>query len=557
VKLWDPVSGQEVRTLTGRTGEVVAVAFSPDGTQLASGCALGTVTLWDVASGREIRTLTGTRFGVFSVGYSPDGTRLVSANLDETIRVWDPFSGQELRRLTGRRGIVPVPTIFLLHGMSVAFSPDGKWLASASDAIRLWDARPLTAEVKAEVEALSLLNFLFARPLPQMEVRAVIQQDQTIGEATRSKALELAERFQEETEPSKYYAAAWLVLRHPYANVFICRGALAQMKAACARNSSSAEYRLALAVAHYRLGKFAPEHYREALALLAQCSQDHPVTLAVLAMTHLRLGQKDPGKAFVAQLRQSLEKLPAGADREEAAAFLREAENVLGADPEERLTARLALLSLQIALTPYHPEPYHLRGHANESLGRHDQAIDDYSAALRWQPRGAFLYVDRARVYQQLKDYTKAVADLRKALDLDPGHAIACNTLAWLYVAGPAELRAPQEAVTLAQRAVAKEPGNSSSLNTLGVAFYRAGRFQEAATTLERNSKDLNNQAKGFDLVFLAMSYHQLGEAHKAGDCYDQAVAWQKQAKLSADDAAELDAFRTEAATLLGKAKNP
>src|SRR3989454_7708618 len=78
---------------------------------------------------------------VWSVAFSPDGKRLASASMDQTIKVWDTATGQEALTLKGHTDAV----------WSVAFSPDGKRLVSASDdqTIKVWD--PATGQ-----EALTL-----------------------------------------------------------------------------------------------------------------------------------------------------------------------------------------------------------------------------------------------------------------------------------------------------------------------------------------------------------------------------------------------------------------
>jgi WD40 repeat protein len=82
-------SGREVRTLSGHTGTVNSVAFSPDGRLLASGSSDQTIKLWEVASGREVRTLSGHTYVVWSVAFSPDGRLLASGSGDITIKLWD------------------------------------------------------------------------------------------------------------------------------------------------------------------------------------------------------------------------------------------------------------------------------------------------------------------------------------------------------------------------------------------------------------------------------------------------------------------------------------
>ena len=135
-RLWDVATGERLRTLTGRTGEVWGVAFSPDGRLLATASLDRTARLWDPATGEQGRTLTGHDSGVTGVAFSPDGRLLATADIDRTARLWDPATGEHLRSLTGHDGPV----------WAVAFSPDGRLLATADidRTARLWD--PATGE---------------------------------------------------------------------------------------------------------------------------------------------------------------------------------------------------------------------------------------------------------------------------------------------------------------------------------------------------------------------------------------------------------------------------
>jgi len=95
--------------------------------------AVGTVKLWDVTTGQQIAEFKGHGRGVTKVAFSRDGKWLASGSSDNTIKIWDVATQNELRTLTGHTAGIE----------SLDFSPDGKLLASASDdgSTFLWDTK--------------------------------------------------------------------------------------------------------------------------------------------------------------------------------------------------------------------------------------------------------------------------------------------------------------------------------------------------------------------------------------------------------------------------------
>ena len=134
VKLWDAVTGAELRTLTTNANWQTPVAFSPDGRSLTSGHP---VKLWDVSTGKGHSIPGETLDFPCSAAYSPDGNTLALARVNEPIGLHDLSTKRETRTLTGHAGGVS----------SVAFSPDGRTLASGSgdDTVKLWDVSPYLA----------------------------------------------------------------------------------------------------------------------------------------------------------------------------------------------------------------------------------------------------------------------------------------------------------------------------------------------------------------------------------------------------------------------------
>jgi WD40 repeat protein len=147
----------------------------------------------------------------------------------------------------------------------------------------------------------------------------------------------------------------------------------------------------------------------------------------------------------------------------------------------------------------------------------------------------------------------QTIAHYRQVLDGKPDDPLTCNNLAWAYLTAPAALRDVKAALPLAEKAVALARGNAVYRSTLGLAYYRVGRYREAVDTLRPN---LPSQEDGYlarDLYVLAMSHHRLGEDLAARVYYDWAVRSALRSKeLPPQRLQELSAFRAEAADLLG-----
>ena len=142
-------TGRVASSDEGHTCFVHSLAYSPDGRYFSAATAPGprdpaeallvsvggdgTLVIWDKATDRKL-PIQAHAADIWSVAFSPDGARLASASIDRTVKVWDVATGDEVLSLRGHTGGV----------LGVAFSPDGDLLASAGrdGTVRIWDASP-------------------------------------------------------------------------------------------------------------------------------------------------------------------------------------------------------------------------------------------------------------------------------------------------------------------------------------------------------------------------------------------------------------------------------
>ena len=154
IRLWDTETGQHKLTLDEHTSGVTCLSFSPDGRTLASGSWDHTIRLWDAKTGQPLQTLEEHTDGVRSVVFSPDGRTLASGGYDNILRLWDTETGQHKPALEGHTDYI----------RSVVFSPDGSTLASGSydRTLRVWDAETGQQKLKLEGHTNGVLAVAFS-----------------------------------------------------------------------------------------------------------------------------------------------------------------------------------------------------------------------------------------------------------------------------------------------------------------------------------------------------------------------------------------------------------
>jgi WD40 repeat protein len=165
VRAWDAGSGRQVKTFGGAEGTVWSVDVRPDGRRLAAAGEDRLVRIWTLGSDSPPSRLAGHERNIWEVRFSPDGTHLASGSFDTKVRIWNAATGATERLLSLHSeavvGLAYSPGGALLatagddsricfwrtrdgallrtidngnHAYKLAFSPDGRWLASAGRA---------------------------------------------------------------------------------------------------------------------------------------------------------------------------------------------------------------------------------------------------------------------------------------------------------------------------------------------------------------------------------------------------------------------------------------
>jgi RNA polymerase sigma factor (sigma-70 family) len=166
VRLWDAATRMELRELTSPYSCLGHIAFSADGKMLAGGADRHRIVIWETATGRVLHELDGQDDNTFAtpIAFSRDSRMLVSGGKGGTLRLWNLVTGKEERRFTVEPPLPKEKTGSPhYYGLvqAVAFSPDSRTIASAAlrSPVRIWDvatAKEIRALGDDSLYALSL-----------------------------------------------------------------------------------------------------------------------------------------------------------------------------------------------------------------------------------------------------------------------------------------------------------------------------------------------------------------------------------------------------------------
>ncbi len=181
-----------------------------------------------------------------------------------------------------------------------------------------------------------------------------------------------------------------------------------------------------------------------------------------------------------------------------------------------------------------------------------NEAIEQLREAnLRSQRNRALALASNANFLAAVGRYQAASRQFQASLETDPHSPFTNNNFAWFLVTCPdTSYHNPDYAIELSERAVTLLPQEGLFWNTLGVSYYRAGRYHKALEALGKSDEILGEDALGFNAAFVAMSKWQLRDKQEANRQYDVAVKWILDNKVND---VELTRFCQEAAELLGR----
>jgi WD40 repeat protein len=476
---WDTATGRPMGPPLEHSDTVTAVTFSPDGKTILSGSMDNTARKWDAATGRPLGDPIKHPRAVFSVAYSPDGKTILTGCFGTTAWQWDAATGRPIGQPLEHSGSV----------RSVAFSPDGKTILTGSNdnKARLWDTAT-GSPIGQPMEHMGMVWSVAFSPDGKTILTGSHDKTARLWDAATGRAL----------GPS---------MRLPQ---FVAAVAFSQDGRFLLTSSGRTARRWDV-----------PAPLPDDLPRLIVWA-DATTGLEMDEWGSIRL----LGRAAWLERHRRLEQLggpPPG-------------------DPAPRLDPIL-----------FGDDPA-ARGDAWKIRGMWDRAETAYIEAAHARPLNASVWLGLARLHLESGHRDRAMAalveavrlmpdDLQLRIDLSktvlwsgdlaawrmsnvtlldqlgaPRNWQRTNSVAWACVLGPDATADAEVPIRLAELGLkgAPETGKANSLNTLGAAQYRAGRFDEAIGRLGEAIRLRDGVDDPVGCAFLAMAHHGLGHGDLA-----------------------------------------
>ncbi len=538
VQVWDAATGRETRTLRGHTGLITGVAFNPDGRRVASSSRDGTVRVWDAATGRETLRLRGNS----RVAFSPDGRRLACGTDDQTVTVYDSASGQPTLtlRLSDGGGMAGVT--------AVAFSPDGGRIACGTfqDNVKVWDAA--TGREILSLEHNFVSGLAFSPDGGRLATTGVM------------------------------HAAVWDLATGR--QTFTLRG-----------HSGKGIYSIAFSPDG---GRIATGGMDGTVKVWDATTGQETLTLPGHLDAALSVSFSPDGRRLASGSSDGTVKVWDATPLTEETRIQREAKGLVQYLFNQPLANPVLAAGTTGTLAGPEGQGPLRAAAALSPAGTQKLSRDQVVAAIRREPtiseplrQAALAWADYHQeslttgqvqnlvrsLFEQLLLRSAVLEGIRKDRSLGeplrqtalalagqwPEDPDALNNASWQIVCTPggtAERYA--QALRYAEAACRLEPENGNSLNTLGVAQYRAGRYPEALATLTRSDQIHAKTEEGShpsDLAFLAMAQHRLGRMAEARATFGRLREAMKAPSVAKDE--EAQGFQREVEALLQENKTP
>jgi tetratricopeptide (TPR) repeat protein len=498
-RLWDVLTGKPVGPPLRHQRVVMAVAFSPDGRTALTGSRDGTARLWEAATGKELRVFKHPD-GVLAVAFSPDGRRVLTGGEDRTARLWDVQTGRA----------VGVPFHHEQEVLAVAFSPDGRTVLTGGmdKTARLWN--PLTGRpTGVTLHHQSWVRSVAFSPDGHTLLTGSGDDTARLWDTATGESIGAPFRHQSSVFAASFSPDGTTVLtgsRDRTARLWR-RGAPLVGEVERIRLWAQAITGAEMVVTGAELEDVEVVHNLDARTWQERIRR-----------------MQDLGGSPLTPMAES-----AGPPKVSAEAILWHEQKAEASKQERHWFAVAFHLNRLLAAGPGTATLYERRGLAYCGLGQMEKAAADFARAVDLQPGEclfAFEHAGASALAGDADGYRRACTRLleRFGQSKDP----------WVtYTVARACLLTPQASTDLARleklaaRAAAALPKMAWSRHTLGLASYRAGRFDEAVRQFKDSMQvDPKWQAQPANWLGLALAHHRLGQVAEARRWLDKADRW-------------------------------